>query len=179
MRDVQSSLVALGYLPASDLDGNYGEATTFAVEAFQKQEQLSRDGIAGPQTLKLLWQGHPARPKARYHSPGRHIEISLDRQLLYLVVNGVVRRTIAISSAGPGHITPRGRFSVYRKETLSWSIPYRSWMPYASYFIGGYAIHGYPEVPVYPASHGCVRVPEVFMREVYAFASFHTAVLIY
>ena len=27
------------------------------------------------------------------------------------------------------------------------------------YFTGGYAIHGNPSVPPYPASHGCVRVP--------------------
>ena len=27
------------------------------------------------------------------------------------------------------------------------------------YFVGGYAIHGNPSVPPYPASHGCVRVP--------------------
>jgi lipoprotein-anchoring transpeptidase ErfK/SrfK len=26
-------------------------------------------------------------------------------------------------------------------------------------FHGNFAIHGYPSVPVYPASHGCVRVP--------------------
>ena len=26
-------------------------------------------------------------------------------------------------------------------------------------FLRGFAIHGYPEVPAYPASHGCVRVP--------------------
>jgi acryloyl-coenzyme A reductase len=25
--------------------------------------------------------------------------------------------------------------------------------------VGGYAIHGYPSVPLYPASHGCIRVP--------------------
>ena len=24
---------------------------------------------------------------------------------------------------------------------------------------GGFAIHGYPSVPAYPASHGCVRIP--------------------
>jgi lipoprotein-anchoring transpeptidase ErfK/SrfK len=29
----------------------------------------------------------------------------------------------------------------------------------SSYFIGGYAIHGYFSVPTFPASHGCVRVP--------------------
>jgi len=27
------------------------------------------------------------------------------------------------------------------------------------YFLSGFAIHGYPSVPVWPASHGCVRVP--------------------
>jgi lipoprotein-anchoring transpeptidase ErfK/SrfK len=32
-------------------------------------------------------------------------------------------------------------------------------MFYSSYFIGGYAIHGYVSVPAYPASHGCLRVP--------------------
>ena len=26
------------------------------------------------------------------------------------------------------------------------------------YFLGGYAIHGSPSVPNYPASHGCIRV---------------------
>ena len=32
-------------------------------------------------------------------------------------------------------------------------------MVHSSYFIRGYAIHGYPSVPNYPASHGCLRVP--------------------
>ena len=30
---------------------------------------------------------------------------------------------------------------------------------YPLYFLRGFAIHGYPSVPAYPASHGCVRVP--------------------
>jgi lipoprotein-anchoring transpeptidase ErfK/SrfK len=29
----------------------------------------------------------------------------------------------------------------------------------SNYFIRGYAIHGYPSVPTYNASHGCLRVP--------------------
>ena len=29
----------------------------------------------------------------------------------------------------------------------------------SQYFIRGYAIHGYKSVPVYPASHGCLRMP--------------------
>jgi N-acetylmuramoyl-L-alanine amidase len=30
------------------------------------------------------------------------------------------------------------------------------WRP--AYFSGGYALHGSPSVPPFPASHGCVRV---------------------
>jgi lipoprotein-anchoring transpeptidase ErfK/SrfK len=51
-------------------------------------------------------------------------------------------------------------------------------MPYALYFSGGYAIHGYGVVPAYPASHGCVRVPESEAPYVYAAAPLHTAVVI-
>jgi lipoprotein-anchoring transpeptidase ErfK/SrfK len=32
-------------------------------------------------------------------------------------------------------------------------------MVFSSYFIRGYAIHGYASVPVFNASHGCLRVP--------------------
>ena len=30
---------------------------------------------------------------------------------------------------------------------------------YPSYFLRGFAVHGYVDVPTYPASHGCVRIP--------------------
>jgi len=29
----------------------------------------------------------------------------------------------------------------------------------SSFFIGGYAIHGFNPAPDYPASHGCMRLP--------------------
>jgi lipoprotein-anchoring transpeptidase ErfK/SrfK len=32
-------------------------------------------------------------------------------------------------------------------------------MIHSSYFVGAYAIHGYHSVPVFAASHGCLRVP--------------------
>ena len=48
-----------------------------------------------------------------------------------------------------------GSFRFYRKELGTNS----HGMVHSNYFIGGYAIHGYPSVPNYPASHGCLRVP--------------------
>ena len=32
-------------------------------------------------------------------------------------------------------------------------------MVFSSYFMGGYAIHGFNPAPDFPASHGCMRVP--------------------
>jgi lipoprotein-anchoring transpeptidase ErfK/SrfK len=57
----------------------------------------------------------------------------------------------------------RGRFRVYRKQPGTNS----HGMVDSSYFIRGYAIHGYASVPVYPASHGCLRVPIVDARPIY------------
>jgi lipoprotein-anchoring transpeptidase ErfK/SrfK len=42
---------------------------------------------------------------------------------------------------------------------MSWSRPFHAWLPLAQYFVGGDALHEYPDVPAYPASHGCVRMP--------------------
>jgi len=52
---------------------------------------------------------------------------------------------------------------------MSWSVLFEVWMPLAQYFYPGFAIHEFPEVPDYPASHGCVRVPEVEAPIVWSF----------
>ncbi len=113
---LQQKLVELGYLPDGAADGNYGEATTFAIEAFQKQEGLARDGVAGAQTKARLATAEAPAPRLRHASAGRRVEISISRQLLYLISNNQVLRTIAVSTAGPGHYTPTGHYGIYRKE---------------------------------------------------------------
>ena len=51
---MQQALVALGYLKGAS-DGNFGTATKTAVEAFQKDNGLDVDGIAGAKTLEKLY----------------------------------------------------------------------------------------------------------------------------
>jgi lipoprotein-anchoring transpeptidase ErfK/SrfK len=53
------------------------------------------------------------------------------------------------------------------------------WLPYASYFNGGIAFHGYDEVPAWPVSHGCVRLSAPEAPFVYEFAAIGTPVLVY
>jgi len=50
---IQERLSALGYSPGP-ADGEFGEATTAAVKAFQKDRGLEVDGIVGPATYQAL-----------------------------------------------------------------------------------------------------------------------------
>ena len=52
-------------------------------------------------------------------------------------------------------------------------------MYFSSFFIGGFAIHGYSSVPPYPASHGCVRVPIWVAVRLYELASYGYEVDVY
>jgi lipoprotein-anchoring transpeptidase ErfK/SrfK len=79
--------------------------------------------------------------------------------VLYVVRGGKVALIVPVSTAGlAGRFTPVGRFSIYRKVTGFDPSPLGTLFD-PMYFTGGYAIHGNPSVPPYPASHGCVRVP--------------------
>jgi lipoprotein-anchoring transpeptidase ErfK/SrfK len=48
-----------------------------------------------------------------------------------------------------------------------------------NYFYKGYAIHGYPSVPAYPASHGCVRITIPTMDRMWASLRIGMPVAIY
>ena len=52
-------------------------------------------------------------------------------------------------------------------------------MVHSSYFIGGYAIHGYFSVPNFPASHGCLRVPIPNARDIFNQISLGERIFVY
>jgi lipoprotein-anchoring transpeptidase ErfK/SrfK len=52
-------------------------------------------------------------------------------------------------------------------------------MVYSNYFTGGYAIHGYFDVPAYAASHGCLRVPIPDAVPIYNWVRYGTKVDVY
>ncbi len=54
VRKVQRRLVALGYLSNGSVDGDYGNKTKKAVQAFQKQNGLSQTGTVNSTTLNKL-----------------------------------------------------------------------------------------------------------------------------
>jgi hypothetical protein len=176
VRGVQLRLWTLGYLDRADVSGDLDYPTSQALLAFQGWEGLVRTGTVTGQTQLALV---PARlPRPTTFAAGRRVEIHRDRGVVLLLEGNEVRRAVH-TSTGSGGVTPTGSFRVYRKELYSWSVPFQVWMPYASYFTGGYAMHEYPDVPSYPASHGCVRLPAGEAHRVYAFARLGTPVRVF
>jgi len=171
---VQRRLVQLRYLPARGaVTGRLDYRTSQALTAFQAWEGLARTGDANLGTRRKLNVAKIPVPRVR--SQKRRMEVTRAKGVLLLVERGQVIRAIHVS-AGAGGATPRGNHSIYRKERMSWSRPFSVWLPYASYFRGGYAFHEYPSVPAYPASHGCIRVGYPEARIVYEFATHGTRV---
>jgi endonuclease YncB( thermonuclease family)/lipoprotein-anchoring transpeptidase ErfK/SrfK len=171
--EVQRRLGELGYLPPSAANGVFDERTRQALYAFQGWEGLPRDGLVGAETRARLV--HASRPRPTSGLPGG-LEIHTTRQVLLLVKNGRTVRAIHVSTGSPGRSTPQGRFSVTSKERMSYSRPFKVWMPYALYFHGGIAMHEYPDVPPYAASHGCVRMPASEAEGVWRWSGRYTPV---
>ena len=148
-----------------------------AVYAFQKVQGLRRTGSVDARFWAALARAHVPAP--RYARPSTHLEVSKGRQVLYVVRDSRVALIVPISTAGwAGTFTPVGRFAVYRKVPGFDSSPLGTLFD-PLYFTGGYAIHGNPSVPPYPASHGCVRVPMWVAPHLYATIPYGQTVYVY
>ena len=148
-------LASLGYfLP--DEGGTYGSATRHAVMAFQKVAGLARDGIAGPDTTAAL--STASRPVPR-EAIGRHLEVDLATQVLYVVDEANQATVVNATTGRPGMETRVGTFSIFR-QVDGWDHGPLGDLYRPKYFDGGIAVHGGPPVGAVPASHGCVRVPD-------------------
>lgn len=153
MRLLQNELARLRY--AVPVSGRFDEATGRAVIAFRKVMGLERVPRTNAHIFELLAHG-AGRVRARYPRQGNHVEANLSKQVLVeFQAHGRVRRIYTMSSGKPSTPSPLGTFRVYSKTPGTNSEE----MVDSNYFLRGYAIHGYPEVPVYAASHGCLRIP--------------------
>jgi|SRR6516164_8808974 len=178
VRLLQRRLAALKYYPGR-VNGRFGSNTLEAVWAFQETQGLHPRNAVSTAMRRAL--ASPRKPKILVPHGGRlRVEVNLKDQVLVLYRHNHVALVSHVSSAGGYYfcspngcgdaITPTGDFT-----TLSF-MPGRVSAPLGDmynpvFFIGTlYAIHGDTDVPLRPASHGCVRIP----LDVAAF--FHTLV---
>ncbi len=173
VRLLQSELNVLHF--AVPLSGVFDEATGRAVTAYRKQAGLARVSYTDAHLFAALQRGMGAF-HVRYPGDGRHVEADLTRQVLAEIEpGGHVQRIYTMSSGKPSTPTVIGRFQVYSKTPGTNA----KGMVDANYFINGYAIHGYAEVPTYAASHGCLRVPIPDAASIFGWVRMGTPVDVY
>lgn len=166
---LQEALAKAGFYHSA-VDGEFGRTTASAVVAFHKYLGLDRSGaFSALDWIRLALLPDPGLP-SRW-SESDYIEVDLARQLLFLVEDGELARVMPVSTGGgyaytsprTGNTaianTPQGDFRL-KWHQLGWECdPATGWCVYKYWaFSDYYGIHGYRQVPTYPASHGCIRV---------------------
>jgi peptidoglycan hydrolase-like protein with peptidoglycan-binding domain len=172
VRALQRRLSRLGYVVGSR--GNYDDRTARAVLAFRKVTGMARTTDASVTVMRRIARGG-GRFKVRHPEHGRHVEADLTRQVMALISAGRAQRVYPISSGKPSTPTILGSFRVYSKTP---GINQKG-MVDSAYFIRGYATHGYASVPIYPASHGCLRTPVPDARNIFNWITIGTPVDVY
>ena len=157
---LQDKLASLHYVTSRS--GVYDPATGRAIMAWRKVAGYSRTYTATADVYAGMLKGKGVF-KVRHPKDGRHVEARINQQVLALINGGKVERIYHTSSGAPATPTVRGKFRVYMKTPGTNA----KGMVDSSYFIRGYAIHGYASVPPYNASHGCLRVPVPNARSIY------------
>jgi L,D-transpeptidase catalytic domain len=143
------------------------------VLAYRKVNDMDRTKKAGAGLVGAVFAGKGAY-HVKYPDAGEHVEAPLEKQVLVLVgKNGKPFAIYPISSGKPSTPTVTGHYEFYRQEPGVNS----EGMVDSFYWHNGYAVHGYPEVPNYAASHGCLRTFIADQPRIYD--SFHFGESIY
>ncbi|WP_374929158.1 peptidoglycan-binding protein [Kytococcus sedentarius] len=162
----QRKVRSAGFWPGTP-DGVYGAQTEQVVWAVQKAYGLKPDGVVGQKT----WLAAIRQPNIPVKTTkGKYIEVDLDRQLLFYVVDGKIQQVHNTSTGNgkgywynkkwyPHAKTPRGTWRSMWNEDKGWRVGQlgRMWRPFF-FAPGGYAVHGSTFIPPYPDSHGCCRL---------------------
>ena len=164
--------------------GASGELTRGAVMAFEENQGLTTDGVAGPEVWKALINAAVKNQKSTFGYTFVMVsENSPESEEVWhngkIVVSGPVNTGI---SAAP---TATGTYAVYEhipSGTMSGTNPDGSTyhdpgIPYISYFNGGDALHGFIRASYgFPQSLGCVEMPYSEAGQVYPYTPIGTIV---
>src|ERR1700730_6288282 len=181
-RGLGSFLLLLGvtFFAACEEDARFSTQTQYLGRIYGNAPT-----VGAPQDSISYWDGDNLGGKPS-------VKISLSEQRAYFYKSGLLVGVSQLSTGREGLNTPTGRFSISQKDVNHVSSKYGDFvdasgqviapnvdvekdkkppgthfkgapMPYFMRIVGGVGMHaGY--LPGYPASHGCIRMPE-FMAE--------------
>jgi len=131
-----------------------------------------------PSALSVVEAVHKLKPGGFFWAPQvapagpMLVVVSLRLQRAYVYRNGVMIGVSTVSTGTKGHETPTGVFTILQKAVDHKSNLYNNApMPFMQRLTwDGIAMHA-GNLPGYPASHGCVRLPLAFARLLYGVTS--------
>jgi len=123
------------------------------------------------QSLQMLLGGGPMPDQLR-------VEISLAKQNMAVIKDGVTVFTTQCSTGRQGFTTPPGQYVITDKDRDHRSTIYKCAMPYFMRLnCRDFGMHE-GVVPTYPASHGCIRLPGDAARKLFVEIPVGTVVMI-
>lgn len=154
--------VGIGVLALGSLVVPDGIDQAARAQVTQIAEPVVQAPVAPPKPL-----GPP--PVSNVLNSGVLIVISKATQRMYVFKDGVPWASSPVSTGKRGHGTPAGVFPILQKKVFHRSNIYSNApMPYMQRLTWrGIAIHA-GRLPGYPASHGCIRLPQSFARALFA-----------
>jgi hypothetical protein len=158
--------------PAGAADTGWeGIRAAEAAVAQARRDMRATFGQAAPANGRFVWKegaGEVTR-----------LVLDLSRQLAFAYDNEELIAVSTISSGDKEHLSPVGVFPILEKKRMHRSIRYDNapmpWMQRINEY--GVAIHG-GDLPGYPASHGCIRLPNGFAAKLFAATRIGTEVVI-
>ena len=105
--------------------------------------------------------------------------ISVPAQMAYIFRDGRMIGATTISTGKKGKATPLGLFEILQKREFHRSNLYSNApMPFMQRLTwDGIALHG-GDLPGYPASHGCIRMPNAFAKRLFGLTAMGGRVLV-
>lgn len=154
------------------LGGVFCLLSSWAMAAEQSLDNLDAP-LAALRPGQFFW-----RPEISPQGPITLV-VSLTEQKVYVYRNGIAIGVSTVSTGKKGKETPTGVFSILQKKERHHSNLYNNApMPYMQRLTwDGIALHA-GQLPGYPASQGCIRLPMEFARKLYGITGFSSTTVI-
>lgn len=159
------------------------EAIHLGSEDFDARQQAAVLALAGLEDVEAQYGNLSLKPgQFRWSDDGAkasRVVVNLNEQLLFVYSGSDLIAVSTISSGTAKNPTPSGIFPIMEKRRMHRSNRYNDApMPFMQRLDNyGIALHA-GELPGYPASHGCIRLPREFAAKLFAATEVGTEVLV-
>jgi lipoprotein-anchoring transpeptidase ErfK/SrfK len=179
MNGIRTWVLALALaaaMPALPAAADTSAAAIQTADAAVRQARADMLAAFGQAPLR---NGQHRWKEGRAGSPVSRVVLDLSRQLAFAYSDDELIAVSTLSSGDKEHLSPLGVFPILEKKRHHRSIKYDNapmpWMQRINEY--GVALHG-GHLPGYPASHGCIRLPNAFAAKLFAATRIGTEVVI-